>query len=1186
MNLHVPQSIEAEIELFVNANCANHIVSSQSNGPVNGPVQDALVGIYMLTKHWDDGTVTMVNRKIALQIYKESEIHEEAIKDLLERAQEYYPEFIRSCINPIDGSNTLEFTEEIPGSLFVSILFPSNLCYSRTIELENGASQDVKIEDGVLLKDSVHLCAKSVGGKNNSVVHVLWKRNPWLALKFMSNLQQITDRWLPTYGFSMGIADCFASCSSDVAKTLLETRAKVDEILNNPHTNKSDSQIEREIMNILNGSMATGPSLAKGSMAKGDRNALNIMRNSGAKGSLINLSQIVAAVGQQNIKGVRMPPQLSHESRCLPSFLAGDKSPDARGFVEHNYIQGLTPQEAFFHAGAGRDGVISTALKSVTGDTFIAVACDNGVSCKLKIGDWIDALLFQNKDNVQKFPEREMELLDISHLNFKIQSVDEQGNVKLCDIKNVTRHDPGKMLFEIKTQSGRSVTVTESKALLVWDELYQEFLPKDTPLVKIGDFLPVTASMIDPLLTQHEDTQYTIQNDVALDPIIEIKNIEISDYELACPKYKGRVYDLTVPETLNFALYNGLHVRDTADTGYLQKRLGRKMEDSKVCQDGTVRNANGKIISFLYGDDGMEAKKLVSVKGLSVPFFINPYILSKQLNSDAKREFRQNHHINSGGGSVNLTETPRKLYPEEINFLLDVVGEGYIQTPSSEVALSNTKEILSEIVKNVELYECKIADFIVEIKKAYDNSKAPQGYAAGLVATSSLGEPNSQMTMNSFHTTGIGGKNEGVGVARFRELINATKSGKQKNAGCTIYFNDETLVENAKSISQLEKESKTSTSPEEIKTRIKEIKQESLAHIEARKNLFEEKYVIQFLKDYQIKYLNIEGIKDRAHSLAVSPVVEGLITYEDYAESWWVTLSKDLSEKYINLPTVPCKWVINLEFNIEKLFNARIELEDIAFALEDASCCALTCVISPNIIGRIEVYVDTEMMKSHLEDKIKIGGVITNDNLDYYLVRDPTIDFIKKTLISGVQGVKKAYSREDLSTHEWVMDTDGAQFLDILTASSDIDTVRTLVNDIHEIASVLGIEAARRFLFEDISRVISHDGTYINPRHISLLVDVMTASGDLTAASRDGISRDDAGPNAKIMFEKSIDNAMIACAFGEVDLMTSLASSVMYGKVALLGPKTTEICVKNTANKQPPLKVREKSKVNKTLSLK
>ena len=87
----------------------------------------------------------------------------------------------------------------------------------------------------------------------------------------------------------------------------------------------------------------------------------------------------------------------------------------------------------------------------------------------------------------------------------------------------------------------------------------------------------------------------------------------------------------------------------------------------------------------------------------------------------------------------------------------------------------------------------------------------------------------------------------------------------------------------------------------------------------------------------------------------------------------------------------------------------------------------------------------------------------------------------------------------------------------------------------------------------ELTRIISFDGTYINPRHLSLLADVMTTKGTLTAVSRDGISRD-VGSNAKIMFEKSVDNAMLASAFGEIDQMTSLASSVMYGKTAVAGP--------------------------------
>lgn len=953
MNLHVPQSVEAEIEIMVNSRCANHIVSSQSNAPVNGPVQDALVGIYMLTRHWNNGTITLVSKRTALKIYQEMEISSEDVQNLWQRAKEYYPEYI---INNEDGKLTIQ--EEIPGNLFVSILFPRDLCYSRTIENQNPKYTQVEIEDGVLLAESCHLCAKTAGGKPNSLVHILWKQSPELCLRFMSNLQQLTDRWLMTHGFSMGIADCYASKSAAVAQTLLETRSQVDEVLNNPPENKSPAQIEGIIQTVLNGAMNIGPKLAKDSMMKDDFNALNIMRNSGAKGSVINLSQIVAMVGQQNIKGCRMPQQLSHGSRCLPSFLKGDNTPDARGFVEHNYIQGLTPQEAFFHAAAGRDGVISTALK-------------------------------------------------------------------------------------------------------------------------------------------------------------------------------------------------------TADTGYLQKRMGRKLEDAKVWSDGSIRDAHGSIISFLYGDDGMEAKKLVPVKGLNAPFFVNPYLLARQLNSQVK----QSQDLDKG--------QIRFLSSEEIQFMCEYINFSHIQSDPILLATQNTRDTLSKVLKNVQIYESKIADFIVEIKNAYDNSKAPYGYAAGLVSTSSLGEPNSQSTLNVFHLTGVGsGKSESVGVARFRELINATKTLKQAHPGCSIYFKDQTLVQNSKLVSQLEEQNKTQPSPE-IENQIKTVKEESLRFIESKANVFEQTYVKQFLKDYELKYLPIDSVAPQH-----SPT--GLFTYQEYKEEWWVTLSKKLgvNEKE-NFKDVAKSWVLVLYFDVEKLYKARIDLEDISFAIEDTSMCALSCIISPTIIGRIEVYADIEQIRSHMKLKFtnKVGSIITPENSAYYIMRDPITKFVKNTRITGVEGVVKTYSREELSTHEWIMDTDGANFLDILTMPN-VDTVRTMTNDMHEILKVLGVEAARRFEFEEITRVISYDGTYINPRHISTLVDVMTASGGLTAASRDGISRDVVGPNAKIMFEKSVDNAMIASAFGDVDNMTSLASSVMFGKVAITGSKMVEICTHNSLGRQPPLKVK------------
>jgi DNA-directed RNA polymerase II subunit RPB1 len=86
------------------------------------------------------------------------------------------------------------------------------------------------------------------------------------------------------------------------------------------------------------------------------------MSRSGSKGSLLNISQMTAAVGQQAVEGNRVPFGFSY--RTLPHFTKDDYSPEARGFVENSYLRGLTPSEFFFHAMAGREGLIDTAVKT------------------------------------------------------------------------------------------------------------------------------------------------------------------------------------------------------------------------------------------------------------------------------------------------------------------------------------------------------------------------------------------------------------------------------------------------------------------------------------------------------------------------------------------------------------------------------------------------------------------------------------------------------------------------------------------------------------------------------------------------------------------------------------------------------------------------------------------------------
>jgi len=1334
MNLHVPQSTSAECEIMINARCANHIVSSQSNCPVNGIVQDGLVASYMLTMTWEDGSITMVDKKIVEQIYREVNIDDRRLSDLIKQGQRFYPEYF------VKENDRYHFAERIPGSLFISIVFPSNLCYSRKTDVHSDERRSkVVIEDGVLLPSSGPICKKTIGSTSGSIVHVLYKRSPEKALKFLSEIQQLTDRWLPTHGFTMGPADCFAHTSDAVAKTLIETRLKVAEVLRVAET---PEKAEAEINGALNSAMAVGPSLAKGNMEKGDRNALNVMRNSGAKGSLINLAQIVAFVGQQNIKGVRIPMTLSHGTRSLPSFLPGDNSPEARGFVEDNYITGLTPQAAFFHAAAGRDGIISSALKSVTGETPIVIIDSFGETKHVLIGDWIDQQLLnaqQYRDlNLKTFPDREMELLDIQSLGIRIPTTDEVGNIEWGLIKNITRHEPGKRLFRIRTYSGRDVTVTESKSLLIWNYDSKQLVQKDSPLVRVGDYVPITNNLIDPDIKMHSInidghfnfdftyenglflglflaggtanvyegwvsianyahninfTQHYLfvkrwfrehkivarstkgysqmlarflntfvgvgserrvpdevfgasknfiigllkgyassngtvthpqgesvsirltstsprlivglnmllsrlslfgrspfndlslfvnadlflnkvgfrfsseknwlptipsvqenilfedcKNDIVLDKIVSIEIIQVEEYIKSYPQYKGKVYDLTVPSTLNFGLANGLHVVDTADTGYVQKRLARKMEDCKVWIDGTVRDANDSIVSFLYGGDGIDPKKLVPVKGLVSPFFVNPLFIAKKLNSDARRKEEVDH-----------SAQPRPLRDIEIDLLLSYISFSKIDSPVIKKATNNAHHTLRQILKSVEIYECKIPNLCVAIRNAYDNSKAQYGTMVGLIATSSIGEPTTQMVLNTFHLAGFKGKDASLGVPRFKEIINVTKSTEQRHPGCAIYFDYPMISQNAKSVIELEKRNRTGSDQNE--NLIKIAKKNSLALLQSLKKDFEEIRVGDFLEDYELRYIPND----------VDPIAGigsiGLLTYQEYKEEWWVTLAKSLEVKPREYEVR--SWVITLKFNVEKLFRRRIELEEIAKAIEEKSNECMMCVSSPNIIGCIELYTKFDEMRNYARNRLEIRvelpsdsatkrkPLFNSDTIDYFLARDVAIDFIRDIQISGIAGISKTYPREDLETHEWVMDTDGINFLNLL-AMPGVDTTRTKVDDMHAILSVLGIEAARRFLFLEITRIISFDGTYINPRHISMLVDVMTTKGNLTAASRDGIGRD-VGPNAKIMFEKSVDNAMLASAFGEVDQMVSLSSSVMYGKVGLAGPGVVTI---------------------------
>jgi DNA-directed RNA polymerase II subunit RPB1 len=119
-------------------------------------------------------------------------------------------------------------------------------------------------------------------------------------------------------------------------------------------------EFETRVNAQLTAALNEAGKIGRKSLSKDNR--FVIMVSSGSKGKNLNIAQMISCLGQQNVDGKRIP--YGFENRTLPHYKKFDDSPEARGFVESSFIQGLTPEELFFHAMGGRVGLIDTAVKT------------------------------------------------------------------------------------------------------------------------------------------------------------------------------------------------------------------------------------------------------------------------------------------------------------------------------------------------------------------------------------------------------------------------------------------------------------------------------------------------------------------------------------------------------------------------------------------------------------------------------------------------------------------------------------------------------------------------------------------------------------------------------------------------------------------------------------------------------
>ncbi|XP_063217430.1 DNA-directed RNA polymerase III subunit RPC1 [Bacillus rossius redtenbacheri] len=360
MNLHLPQTEEARAEALVLMGNKSNLVTPRNGELLIAATQDFITGAYLLTQK-----DTFLDRGQACQLVACLCAGDDVAMQL-----DLPPPAIRKPMALWTGKQ-----------IFGMILRPNRKCpvmanlrtkgraYSKDEELCINDSY-VVIRNSELLAGSMDKSTLGSGSKSNVFYELLCDWGEDVATKAMWRLARLTSYFLMNRGFSIGIGDVTPGQGLLKAKhDLLDAGySKCDQYIRALQEGKLQCQPGCTDEETLEAVILKELSVIRDHAGKACLRELHpsnsplVMALSGSKGSFINISQMIACVGQQAISGHRVPN--GFEDRALPHFERHSKIPAAKGFVGNSFYSGLTPTEFFFHTMGGREGLVDTAVKT------------------------------------------------------------------------------------------------------------------------------------------------------------------------------------------------------------------------------------------------------------------------------------------------------------------------------------------------------------------------------------------------------------------------------------------------------------------------------------------------------------------------------------------------------------------------------------------------------------------------------------------------------------------------------------------------------------------------------------------------------------------------------------------------------------------------------------------------------
>ena len=630
----------------------------------------------------------------------------------------------------------------------------------------------------------------------------------------------------------------------------------------------------------------------------------------------------------------------------------------------------------------------------------------------------------------------------------------------------------------------------------------------------------------------------------------------------------------------------------TSETGYIQRKLVKAMEDFKIAHDGTVRNAAGTIVQFLYGDEGMDPIKIERQK---LPhLFFAPAAIAEAFRFTA--EELRGILLSSSSSDLEAAVALNDAHVDRIELdrefvVVDMFGGrvGEIEFPvhvarilMSESAASppigkadadwRTGDPVREIVDGVERLVASLrvnrcngcprifavilrallapkplltgaptavtsseafGRVLAKIRRDFYASIADASEMVGVVAAQSISEPTTQLTLNTFHLSGVASASTQVrGVPRLKEIIDCTASKNLKTPVMKVYLQESWSQSKVKCIEMMNKL---------CVVRFKDVVSRSRIYFDPAETIGAPSH-IESDSLFLDLYSRFDALNRGAGAREMSP------------------------------------WVLRLEFDRQKMLDRGLTMIDIDRAIlsfygDDRMSCIFTDDNASEVAMRVRL-----TMTGPAADASTGGG---DDLLTEIKALEHNL--LEVVPIRGVERIDKVrpietlkYQRFNPSTKtfepfsELMIETDGSNMMGVMNVPG-VDAYRVTSNDVYEVFRTLGVEAARQKLYDEILEVLNM--TYINYRHVALLVDAITNKGTLVSVNRHGINQGDNGPLAKCSFEETVVRLVKAGIFSERDRMNGVSANIMLGQVAPCGTGDSKIAVDASAlpkKAQPP----------------